>query len=206
MKHSVSALSPSRFIWLGVLFSIGFWFVDSFIDAMFFSHESYWAALQPTGVELYMRLLLCLGIIAFGYLASRFVESNNHLNRYIALSLKEDSNRYKAIYESGLFPLVVINRDLMIIEWNAEAEKIFGWNPHEAMGQNFYTLLFPEDAFLMPPTIEKLTRRGYLAAPNFAKDGNPVNFSWTHMGVCDWDGRMTSVLLIGQRNPDIRPA
>ncbi len=145
-----------------------------------------------------MRLLLCAMIIAFGYLTSRYVSANNHLNRYIALSLKEDSNKYKAIYESAPFFIVVLNQDLMIIEWNAEAEKTFGWQAHEALGKNFYSLLFPEDARPKSTSIQELIEVGYLIAPNLTKSGKTVNSSWTHTGVRDWEGRMTSIVLIGQ--------
>jgi diguanylate cyclase (GGDEF)-like protein/PAS domain S-box-containing protein len=46
--------------------------------------------LQPAGMELYMRLLVSLQFIAFGYLTSRYVETNKHLNHYIALSPDKD--------------------------------------------------------------------------------------------------------------------
>jgi diguanylate cyclase (GGDEF)-like protein/PAS domain S-box-containing protein len=73
-------------VWLGVLFAIAFWLVDSWIDASFFSYESIYKNLRPTGMELYMRTLVLFLIIAFVFLVSRIIAGKNRFILEIANS------------------------------------------------------------------------------------------------------------------------
>lgn len=57
-------LSEKGLIYLGFLFSVAFWFIDSWIDCTYFGHETYAQSMQPTGIELYMRLLVSFQIIS----------------------------------------------------------------------------------------------------------------------------------------------
>lgn len=92
-KNPIAALSPRQIIWLSLVSAIAFWFAASWMDTLFFSHDPLPESLQPSGMALYMRLLVTLLIIAFGYLASRYVEMHKHLDNVIARSPDEDRSQ-----------------------------------------------------------------------------------------------------------------
>lgn len=82
--------AKNSLIYLAFLFAIAFWFIDSWIDSAYFSHEIYSQSLQPVGMELYMRLLVSFQIIIFGYFGSLLVQSNARLSQRIEDDLKDE--------------------------------------------------------------------------------------------------------------------
>lgn len=70
MRKELSRMPPEHFIRLGIIFSLAFWLIDSLIDSLFFTGKSYFESLQPTGMELYMRLVVSFLFIAFGFMVS----------------------------------------------------------------------------------------------------------------------------------------
>ncbi len=76
--------SPSQTTWLGAGFGVAFWLVDSWIESVFFTGEPLLKTLQPSGMELFLRLLVVLQMILLGYLASRAIGVNNRFTAQIA--------------------------------------------------------------------------------------------------------------------------
>ncbi|MBW4025638.1 MAG: PAS domain S-box protein [Proteobacteria bacterium] len=55
-------------------------------------------------------------------------------------------NHYKAIFESAVdFGIIATNQDGWVIEWNAGAERIFGWSATEMRGEHINRIFTPED-------------------------------------------------------------
>lgn len=58
-------------------------------------------------------------------------------------ALRESEARVRAVLDSALSAVVVINVDGAIIDWNARAEKMFGWSRAEALGLNLADSIIP---------------------------------------------------------------
>jgi PAS domain S-box-containing protein len=59
-------------------------------------------------------------------------------------ALRESESRVRAVLNSALSAVIVIDRDGRITDWNARAEKIFGWRSAEAIGREVDTMIIPE--------------------------------------------------------------
>jgi PAS domain S-box-containing protein len=64
--------------------------------------------------------------------------------RIVRESLKDSAQRTQLIVESALDAVIAINRHGTITEWNSQAETIFGWKRHEALGRELAELIIPE--------------------------------------------------------------
>lgn len=60
-------------------------------------------------------------------------------------SLKASQNRLSSIIDNTPIALLVINKKGEISRWNNQAKSTFGWSQEEALGQNIYDLIIPED-------------------------------------------------------------
>jgi len=69
------------------------------------------------------------------------------IDRYFsaqALALELSEKRSRQILETALDAFVETDAAGVIVDWNAQAEAMFGWTREEALGQWFDHLVFPE--------------------------------------------------------------
>lgn len=78
-----------------------------------------------------------------GLLTSAF---NHMLERIEAqnLSLITSENRVRAVINAALSAVVVIDSNGFVLDWNARAEKMFGWKRDEALGGDLLEMVIPE--------------------------------------------------------------
>ncbi|KAF4515993.1 hypothetical protein B566_EDAN000230 [Ephemera danica] len=60
-------------------------------------------------------------------------------------SLRESESRTRRILDTALDAIVTMDRDGTIIEWNGQAEVLFGWPAHEAIGRDLAETIIPAD-------------------------------------------------------------
>lgn len=96
-------------------------------------------------------------------------------------------------------PLAVIECDVnwKIVEWNAAAEKIFGYTKEEALGKELVTLVVRE---ALRPTIQPicdqlLARTGgtHCTNENTTKDGRRIMCEWFNTTLVDSDGNVIGI-------------
>jgi len=77
----------------------------------------------------------------------RLTDAFNHMLAQIQgqdLQLRESEHRVRAVLDSALSAVVVIDGASRIVDWNARAEAIFGWSRREVLGENLSGLIIPE--------------------------------------------------------------
>ncbi len=80
------------------------------------------------------------------------VESNRMDDAEIG---RADSLRQRAIFDSAIdFAIIATDRDGRVTDWNAGAEKIFGWSRREVHGQTIEHIFTPEDQAAGVPATE----------------------------------------------------
>ncbi len=105
-------------------------------------------------------------------------------------------------FEQMPFGLVIWDRDFRVRSWNKAAEKIFGYNADEAIGQHMYDLIVPTE--IVPKVDEVLQRllKGDTTAhstnENKAKDGKVVTCDWANTLLIKRDGTIAGGLSICQ--------
>ena len=62
----------------------------------------------------------------------------------VEAALRENETRTRLIIDSSLDAIVTMDRDGVITEWNPQAEQLFGWPAHEAIGRNLADTIVPE--------------------------------------------------------------
>jgi len=74
-------------------------------------------------------------------------EAFNHMLTQIQVqnqTLKEGETRMRAVLNSALSAVVVMDVNGKIIDWNARAESMFGWSRGEALGQELAATIIPQ--------------------------------------------------------------
>ncbi len=61
------------------------------------------------------------------------------------LALREGAERMRAVLDSTLSAVVVVNASGTVIDWTARSETIFGWPRQEAIGRDLADLVIPSD-------------------------------------------------------------
>ena len=61
-------------------------------------------------------------------------------------ALRESEQRFRALVLTAGIVIVLLDGEQAILEWNREAQALFGWSREEAIGADFSRLLFPVQA------------------------------------------------------------
>ncbi len=96
-----------------------------------------------SGLALGHGALWLFGVIGIGTSARQL---RRRLNERQAIHhvLVEHENRTRAILASSLDGIIAINADNEIIDWNAQAEQVFGWPRDEALGRLLSETIIPQ--------------------------------------------------------------
>ena len=110
--------------------------------------------------------------------------------------LREDEKeraRLAAIVDSSEDAIVAKNLDSIITDWNAAAERLFGYSAEEIIGQSVLKIIPPELHFEEPGIISRL-RRGerieHYETRRMRKDGQIIDVSLTVSPIRDAHGRV----------------
>ncbi|MEO8350639.1 MAG: PAS domain S-box protein, partial [Chthoniobacteraceae bacterium] len=143
---------------------------------------------EGAALMLYGGLLLLLGLIIA---ASRAVARQERTAARAAAALVEQEQRGRAILETSLDAVILIDDYGRIMNWNPAAEQIFGWRRDEIVGQNLIELVIPEPACLdhrraldrMRETGESNFLGGRLEITAQSRSGEefPAEFSMNHL-------------------------
>ncbi|HPK53550.1 MAG TPA: PAS domain S-box protein, partial [Smithellaceae bacterium] len=107
-------------------------------------------------------------------------------------ALKEMAMMLEATIESSPLALIVLNSDDQVIIWNPAAERLFGWNKKEIIGQPIPTI--PESKIREFDSISEYVNRkenvGLSRTQRKRKDGSLVDVSITVAPVINADGKV----------------
>ena len=106
-----------------ILFILGIWQI---LEIRYFSEQTNGSAL----VELMVR-----GFLVFVLLAGWTVWIVYHFRIQFIDQISDTRNRYKNIVENSADAIITIGQDNRIQSWNHGAERLFGWQASEAIGE-----------------------------------------------------------------------
>jgi PAS domain S-box-containing protein len=133
----------------------------------------------------------------YGYLIKPFEDRELNSTIQIALSRHKATvelrSQLAAIVESSEDAIIGKTLDGIIANWNAGAEKIFGYRAEEAIGRSITILLPPNCADEMPKILEKIGR-GEKVEPyetvRMRKDGELIDISLSISPIKDATGKV----------------
>ncbi len=113
----------------------------------------------------------------------------------------EDRARLAAIVESSEDAIVSKTLDGTILTWNAGAQKLFGYAPHEAIGRSITLIVPPELLVEEQEILARLTRGERLQhfeTVRMAKDGRRVDISLTISPIRNGEGQIVGASKIAR--------
>ncbi len=131
---------------------------------------------------------------AFDEMAGSLQRQRTELNRS-ERALRESEERVRLVLDTALDAVITINEKGTVTSWNQEAERMFGWNRNEIIGQTIASTVLParyrEDyeqalqQFLSEPGAPAFNRRIELSA--LRRDGRefPVELAITPISLGD---------------------
>ena len=114
------------------------------------------------------------------------------------VELKSALTRISKLTSSAPVSIITWDLDTTIIEWNAQAEKTFGWSRQEATGRSYLELnvMNPQDfdkRFIRQQVLDG-TIKTHTEHENITKDGRIIFCEWNNAIIYDDDGKPLSVI------------
>ena len=123
---------------LGVAVGILYWPAEALIHDFIFGNGHFIDNLfSPDVNEIWMRLLISITFMAFGWYAQRAVEDHQQMQSQI----QAKSKRLQQIIDSSYDAYVSMDPDGLITGWNHSAEVLFGWPLQRILGQPVTTII-----------------------------------------------------------------
>lgn len=116
------------------------------------------------------------------------------------VQLYRNKERYRSIFEQAPLAFIVSDRQTNIIDWNAKAEEIFGWEKDEVINENF-NLIIPDDSYAdITELVENVFdgKESYNINKNIAKDGSKLYCEWNTALIRDRDNKIVEIISIAQ--------
>lgn len=105
---------------------------------------------------------------------------------------------YHAIYEGSPLAMVVWDRERRVVDWNRQAERVFGWTREEILGRDFFDFLLPESAIPPVAEIADILLAGNFSSrsinENLTKRGETILCEWNSSVQRDSHGKVASVI------------
>jgi PAS domain S-box-containing protein len=127
---------------------------------------------------------------------------NDITSRKLAeMALQESEENYRSLFQTVGCVVVCLSANYKILEWNAQAERVYGFKKEEVMGEDYIKMFIPE-----PIQDEIITAtKNILAGQSVrdyeneivAKGGARRTVIWNAMRMCDKDGQPFAVLATG---------
>jgi PAS domain S-box-containing protein len=127
----------------------------------------------------------------------------NFLNDITEQKKVEDALRvseewYRAIYDASPLAMVVWDRERRVVDWNRQAEQVFGWTREEILGKDFFEFLLPGSALPAVVGVVDLLLAGRLPSrsinENLTKRGETILCEWNNSIRRDSQGQVTGVI------------
>ncbi|MDQ7011999.1 MAG: PAS domain-containing protein, partial [Mariprofundaceae bacterium] len=109
---------------LGVLLGVSYWPAEAAIHTWLFSKGGFVENLLHLDAnEIWMRLIISLGFIAFGLYAQQTINQQQRMHE----KMRKQDERLKRIIDTAHEAYISIDETGVITGWNIRAEKTFGW-------------------------------------------------------------------------------
>ncbi|BAQ65677.1 PAS domain S-box protein [Geminocystis sp. NIES-3709] len=125
--------------------------------------------------------------------------------------LEQTTTQLRTFVQTAGTILLVLNQEYRIVEWNEEAEKVFGWRRDSVLGEDYFLLFIPphEREFFKEKlnlTLKKGQVYRNLENKILTADGNERTILWNVNRFTDNHGRGIGIIACGQDIEEVRLA
>ncbi len=124
-------------------------------------------------------------------------------------SFRSSSRHYKALIETAGSPIIVMDSNYIIKQWNSAAELLFGYSRDEIIGKNYIECFVAEHnqdetAWKITKVVESGVGTENIESETLAYDGSQRPMLWNINRISSSDDEQTKVILIGQDITEIK--
>lgn len=125
--------------------------------------------------------------------------------------LEQTTTRLRTFVQTAGTILVVLNQEYRIVEWNEEAEKIFGWQRDSVLGEDYFLLFVaPSNREDLKDIFNKTLNQGQvqrnLETKILTADGSERTLLWNINRFTDNHGQGIGIIACGQDIEEVRLA
>jgi PAS domain S-box-containing protein len=121
--------------------------------------------------------------------------------RPVVAHLEESETMYRSVYSAAPLAFVIWDRDCRIIDWNQQAERLFGWSFAEVRGRSFFELIIPDSSRVLVEQVVEALLSGALPTQvvneNITKDGRIILCEWNNAIRYDSAGKIIGAISLG---------
>ncbi len=173
--NKIHKIIENNFIWVGVLISGLFWFLDSMIQALVFGNGTITGQiLSPTSHEIWIRILVFFILITTSSLVQSYVFKRKQAEKDVLNA----GLKYQTLFDSANDAIFLMEKELFV-DCNARTLELFGCTRDQIIGQPPYKFS-PE---YQPDG--QLSRKSAMDKILAVLEGYPQCFEWKH---CQYDG------------------
>ena len=132
---------------------------------------------------------------------NRELEQDIDKRKRVEQELYEREERYRALVEQSPIAIIEWDSKLQVIEWNAAAERIFGYAREQAIGRHASFIIPNASREAVNATFNRLTAGkgdSRNISPNRRVDGQIITCQWSHTHIADKTGRSDRLLSIAE--------
>ena len=117
-------------------------------------------------------------------------------------TLQESEDRFRSLVQTAGTVIMLLAPDHRILEWNREAERIYGWRREEVLGKDYLSMFLSEDVRqIMAANIKKVLAGQPtvgLVNPVITRNGTQRQLQWNATRILDAVGEPIGVIASGQ--------
>lgn len=175
--NKINEMIENNFIWVGILVSGFYWFLDSMIQVSVFGNRTLTEQIfSPSSHEIWTRVLVAFILVATSSLVQSYVFKRKKAEK----DVMKAGQRYQTLFNTANDAIFLMEND-HFVDCNARTLKLFGCTREQIIGQPPYKFS-PE---YQPDG--QLSRKSALEKIKAALEGKPQCFEWKH---CQYDGTL----------------
>jgi PAS domain S-box-containing protein len=136
----------------------------------------------------------------------RLRESNEQLEEMVLARTQELMKTFQKLnFHVDNAPLAITewNDAMQLTRWSSQAESLFGWKANEVLGMSYHDLPIvnysatEKSKIGIEEIVQGIVPKNFLKNKNFTKDGREVYVEWSNSVLYSQDGKVESILSIG---------
>lgn len=185
----------SQLVWLGIV-----------ATSLYFSS----LILDKNSIELRLEQLVHQRTLDL-HSANQELQDEVFVRQQAEKSFRTSSKRYRALIETTGIPIIVLDQNFCIKQWNRAAEELFGYAREEVLSKNFLDTFIPQEnqdqmAWRFTKVLESGVSKQNMESKILSQSQEPLIMLWNMnlLSESDDDPQKNQLLLIGQNISEIR--
>lgn len=129
-------------------------------------------------------IIIALAVLLYIYVLNRRLYQQTNAQLLGEERLRNSESRYRVLFETAPFAGMIWRDGYIVMDWNPQAEAVFGFKREEVLGKSFFDLIIPAsekaamEAELSAISQDNAQSHGFHS--HETRDGEVLNIEWFH--------------------------